>query len=146
MSSGTMRSLAADRSRPDLPVHLPHDVCPPVDNGQDRVRLLGWEHRHDAGDAHLRQALHPIRIFAECERGDLDRSRIAAGVPRHLAEFRQDLADIATWNPTIAIADRAPCAMRESTADMDRRMRFLDRFGPGDHRVEIHELAVIFRL
>ena len=43
-------------------------------------------------------------------------------------------------------ADRASCAMRESAANMDRRMRFLDRFGPGDHRVEIHELAVIFRL
>jgi hypothetical protein len=35
--------------------------------------------------------------------------------------------------------------MRESAADMDRRMRFLHRFGPGDHRIEIDEFAVVFR-
>ena len=70
---------------------------------------------------------------------------IATSLPRHLAEFRQDLADIATWNPTIAIADGAPCAMRKSAADVDRRMRFLDRFGAGDHRIEVDEFAVIFR-
>src|SRR5262249_37280290 len=59
--------------------------------------------------------------------------------------FRQDLADIATWNPSIAVADGAPCAMRKSAADVDRWMRFLHRFGPGDHRIEIDEFAVIFR-
>src|SRR5262249_26519699 len=100
------------------------------------------EHRHDAGNAHFIEALHPVEILAVCERGDFD---LATGVPRHLAEFRQHLADIATWNPTIAIAEDAPCAMRESAADVDRRMRFLDRFGPRDHRIEMDEFAVIFR-
>ena len=29
---------------------------------------------------------------------------------------------------------------------MDRRVRLLHRFGPGDHRIEMHELPVVFRL
>src|SRR5580704_12360783 len=64
-------------------------------------------------------------------------------------EVRRYLLDVrernARGNPTIAIADGAPCAMRKSAADVDRRMRFLHRFGPGDHRIEIDEFAVIFR-
>jgi hypothetical protein len=45
---------------------------------------------------------------------------------------------------TIAIADCAPRAMREGATDMNRRMRFLHRFGPGDHRIEMDELPVVF--
>jgi hypothetical protein len=60
-----------------------------------RVRLLWREHRHDAGDPHLSQTLHPVKILAQTERGDLDRSRIAAGFSCDLAEFRQDLGNIA---------------------------------------------------
>jgi hypothetical protein len=80
-----------------------------------RVRLLWREHRHDAGDPHLSQTLHPVKILARTERGDLDRSRIAAGFSCDLAEFRQDLGNIAAGrgNPTIAIADCAACAVRE---------------------------------
>jgi hypothetical protein len=36
--------------------------------------------------------------------------------------------------------------MREGATDMDRRVRLLDRFGPGDHRVEMDELPVVFGL
>ena len=36
------------------------------------------------------------QILAECERGNFDASWVATGLPRHLTEFRQDLADIAT--------------------------------------------------
>src|SRR5438477_2608921 len=88
------------------------------------------------------------RVLAEAKRGDFDGRRIAAGLLSHVAEFRQHLADVATrgWNPAIAIADGAPCPIREGAADMDRRVRFLHRFGPGDHRIKIDELAVIFRL
>src|SRR6202040_4076743 len=123
----------------DLPVDPPHDVRPPVDDRQHRVRLLRREHRHHASDAHLSQALPPVKILAEAEQGDFDGCGIAAGLPRHLAEFRQDLGDIATsrWNPTIAIADCAPRAMREGATDMDGRVWFLHWFGPGDHRIEI---------
>src|SRR5438874_2901246 len=58
------------------------------------------------------------------------------------------LGDIPTGcrNPTIAIADGAACALREGAADMDRRVWFLHRFGPGDHRVEMDELAMVFGL
>src|SRR6202043_1346594 len=83
---------------------------------------------------------------AEAEQGDLDGRGIATGLPRHLAEFRQDLGDIATGrrNPTIAVADGAPRAMWESAADMDGRMWFLHRFGPGDHRIEMDKLPLVF--
>ena len=50
------------------------------------------------------------------------------------------------WNPTIAIADGAPRAIGEVAADMDRRVWFLDRFGHGDHRVEMDELPIVFGL
>src|SRR6266404_1810123 len=109
-----------------LPIDLPHDFRPPVDDRQHRIRLLRREHRHHAGDAHLSQTLHPVEILAEAEHCDFDGSRIAAGLPRHLAEFRQDIGDIAAprhRNPTVAIADRAPRALREGAADMDRWVR-----------------------
>src|SRR3954447_7928990 len=129
----------------DLPVDLPHDVRPPVHDRQHCVRLLGREHRHYARDAHVCETLHPVKILAEAEQGDLNGGRIATGLSRHLVEFRQDLGDVATgcWNPAIAIADRAPRTIREGAADMDRRMRFLYRFGPGNHRIEIDELPMV---
>jgi hypothetical protein len=37
-----------DRFRSDLPVDLPHDLCPSVHDRQHRVRLLRGERRHDA--------------------------------------------------------------------------------------------------
>src|SRR5262249_25687738 len=88
----------------------------PVRDRQHLVGLLGREHRHDAGDAHLSQALQPVNILAEAERGDFDGIRITAGLLRHLAKFRQDLADVAAggWNPAIPIADRPPRAIWES--------------------------------
>jgi hypothetical protein len=59
-----------------------------------------------AGNTQVSQALHPVEILAEAERGDFDRSRIAAGLLRHIAKFRQDLGDIAAGrrDPAIAIA------------------------------------------
>jgi hypothetical protein len=68
------------------------------------------------------QALYAVKILAEAEQGDFDGFRIAAGLSRHLAEFRQDRGDIATgrWNPTVAIANDAPRVIRKGTADMDR--------------------------
>src|SRR5262249_52811486 len=130
---------SAYRSRTNLPVDLPHDLRPPIDDGQHRVGLLGREHRHDAGDARRRQALYPVKIIAEAERGHFDRSRIAAGLLYHLAEFREDLGYFAAggWNPTIPIADHAPRTIREGAADMDRRVWFLHRLRSGDHRIEI---------
>ena len=85
------------------------------------------------------KAVTAVALHIQAERGLVD---YAMPIAHYWPEFG-DLADIATWNPTVAIADGAPCAMRESAADMDRRMRFLHRFGPGDHRIEIHELPVI---
>src|SRR5262249_4854862 len=142
------RACSASNQGPDAPtpfeksglaVDLPHNFRPPVDDRQHSVRLLGREHRDYAGDTHLCQALDPVEILAEAERGDFDGSGSAAGLPGHLAELRQNLGDITTggWNPTIAIADCAPRAIREGAADMDRRVWFLYRFGLGDHRIEI---------
>jgi hypothetical protein len=34
-------------------------------------------------------------------------------------------------NPSVAVADRAPRAIREGAADMNRRVWFLPRFRPG---------------
>src|SRR5258705_9220474 len=119
-----------------LPVDLPHDFRPPVDDRQHRIGLLRREHRHHPRDAHLSEALHPVKILAETEQADFDGGWIASGLPCHLAEFRQGLGDVAAgggWNPTIAIANRAPRAMWEGATDMDGRVRFLHRFGPGDH-------------
>src|SRR5215471_14365404 len=129
------------RSRSDLPVDLPHDFRPAVDDWQHGVRLLSRESRNYAGYPHFGEALDAVGILAERERGDFDGGRIAAGFSGHVAEFRQDLGNIATrgWYPAVAIADRAARAIREGAADMDRRMWLLYRFGPGDHRVEIHE-------
>src|ERR1700676_830313 len=146
------RGCAAPRSPrlpPILPVDLAHDLRPPVDDRQHRVRLLRREHRDHSRDAHLSEALHPVKILAEADQADFDRGWIASGLAYHLAEFRQGLGDITTpgrWNPTVAIADRAPCAMREGATDMDRRVRFPNRFGPGDHRIEMDELAMVFGL
>src|SRR5215468_9307199 len=74
---------------------------------------------------HLGKALHPVRIQAQAKRGDLDRSRIAAGLPRHLAELCEDFGNVATRrrDPAVAIADGATRALREGAADMDRRVR-----------------------
>jgi hypothetical protein len=97
----------------------------------------------------LSETLHPVKILAEPEQGDIDGCGTAAGVPHHLAKFREDFGDIATggsWDPTIAIVDCAPGAMREGRADMDGRVWFLHRFGSGDHRIEIDELPVVFGL
>src|SRR5262249_32270798 len=131
-----------------LPVDLFHDFRPAVDYGQHSIRLFRREHRHDARDPHLRQTLYPVKIFAEAEQRDLDGGWIAAGLARHLVESRQDLGELAARrrNPTIAITDGSPGAMRESAADMDRRMRLLHGFGSGDHRIEIDEFAMIFGL
>src|SRR5260370_422540 len=127
---------------------MPHDFRPPVHDRQHRVRLLRREHRHHACDPHLSQALHPVKILAQAEQGDLDGGWIAAGLPHHLAEFRQDLGKIATggWDPTIAIADCTARAIREGTAHVNRRVWLLHRFGPGDHRTEIDKLSMVFGL
>src|SRR3979490_483995 len=83
-------------SRSSLPVDLVHDFRPPVDDRQHRIRLLRREHRHHARDAHLSEALHPVKILAEAEQADFEGGWIASGFPYHLAEFRQGLGDIAT--------------------------------------------------
>src|SRR6516165_2374691 len=137
----------ARRSRSvKLAIDLPHDLRPAVDDRQHFIRLFRREHRHHAGDPDLCQALHPVQILAEAERGDLDGSRITAGFPGHLAEFRQNLGDIATggWNPAITVADRAARPVWEGATDVNRRVGLLHRFGPGDHWVEVDELAMIF--
>jgi hypothetical protein len=56
----------ADRSSPVLPVDLLHDSCPPVDDRQHLVGLLGREHRHHAGDANPSKKL--IKIGAKVVR------------------------------------------------------------------------------
>jgi len=56
-----------DRSGPVLPVDLLHDFRPPVHHRQHLIGLLGREHRHDAGNAHFIEALHPVEILAGCE-------------------------------------------------------------------------------
>src|SRR5260370_16109409 len=108
-----------------LPVDLPDDFRPPVDDRQHRIGLLRWEHRHHACDARLGEALHPVKILAEAEPADFDGGWIASGLLCHLAEFRQDLGNIAAsrWDPAITVTDRAPRAVREGAADMDRRGR-----------------------
>src|SRR5271168_560176 len=114
------------RALSDLAVDVPHDRGPPVDNWQHRIRLRGRKRRHNAGHSQVGEALYPVEILAQAERGDLDGGRIAAGFPGHLAEFRQNLGDIATggWNPAVAVADRAACTVRKGAADMNRRVGF----------------------
>src|SRR5216684_3236640 len=130
-----------------LPVDLLHDFRPAIYDRQHRIRLLRREHRDHARDAHLSEVLHPVKILAETEQADFDGSWIAPGLPYHLVEFRHGLGNIAMpgcWNPTVAIADRAPRAVREGAADMDGRVRFPHWFGPGDHRIEMDELPMVF--
>jgi hypothetical protein len=50
----------ADRSGRVLPVDLLHDFRPPVHHRQHPIGLLGREHRHDPGNAHFIEALHPV--------------------------------------------------------------------------------------
>ena len=112
---------------------------------KDQVELI----RREAYEAGYAAAMQAIREIAETEQADFDGSWIASRLPHHHAEFRQDFGDIAApggWDPTIAIADRAPRAMREDAADIDRRVRFPHRFGPGNHRIEMDELPMAFGL
>jgi hypothetical protein len=82
---------------------MPEDMRPPGDDRQQhRIGPLRREHRDHARDAHLSEALHPDKILAEAEQADFDGGWIASGLPRHLAEFRQGLGDIAgpgRWDP-----------------------------------------------
>src|SRR5260370_42135469 len=55
---------------PILPIALPHDFWPPVDDRQHLIGLLRREHRDHAGDAHLDEALHTIKILAEAKPAD----------------------------------------------------------------------------
>jgi hypothetical protein len=57
-----------------LPIDLPHDLRPPVHDRQHLIGLLRREHRDHAGDAHLDEALHTIKILAEAEQADFDGS------------------------------------------------------------------------
>ena len=57
----------ADRSGPDLPVDLLHNLRPPIDDRQHLIGLLGREYPPDAGNAHFIEALHPVEILADCE-------------------------------------------------------------------------------
>src|SRR6516165_7431651 len=68
---------------------------------------------------------------------------------RHLAEGWQVILGIATCGiriPAVAVADRAPRRPWKGAAENYRRMRLLHRLRPGHDRVELHKLAVIFRL
>ena len=49
-------------------------------------------------------------------------------------------------DPSIAVADRTPRAVRESAANDDRRLRLLHRLRPSPHLREVDDLAVIFGL
>src|SRR5215468_7756785 len=49
-------------------------------------------------------------------------------------------------DPSVAVADRAPRAVREGAADNDGRVRLLNRLRPGPHLWHIDDIAVIFRL
>src|SRR6516162_5943889 len=89
-----------------------------------------------------------VSAFSGGNIGTTRATPIAAGLLRHLAEFRQDVADLAAGrrNPAIAIADRTARAIGEGAADVDRRVRFLHRFWLGDHWIEMDELPVVFGL
>ena len=60
------RLVAGSSSGPGSQLHvdLLHNLRPPVDDRQQRVGLLGREHRHHAGDAQFIEALHPVEILA----------------------------------------------------------------------------------
>src|SRR5437870_2621318 len=49
-------------------------------------------------------------------------------------------------DPSVAVTDRAPRAVREGAADNERRVRLLHRLRPGPHFHDLNNLAVIFRL
>src|SRR5271166_1005365 len=139
--------LASLRSRAHrrLRIDLLHQLGPPVDDRQHRICLLRREHRDDPPNAYLGEVFQPVGIRREAEQGDLDRLGIAPGLLRHLAELRQDIAEIAPRDrdPAIAVADRATRALREGSAYMDGRMGLRHRLRPRDHRVEIDEFAVV---
>src|SRR5260221_13882824 len=89
-ATNSARPLSSRRSagifgifRSSLPVDLPHDFRPPVDDRQHRIRRRRREHRHHARDAHLSEALHLVEILAEAKQADFDGSRIASGLPYH---------------------------------------------------------------
>ena len=49
-------------------------------------------------------------------------------------------------DPAVAVTQCPASGVREHAADDDRRVRFLHRLRPGHHRVEIDDIAVVFRL
>ena len=112
---------------------------PPVDDRQHRICLLRREHRDDPPNAYLRETLQTVGIRREAEQGDFYRVGITPGLLRHVAELRQDIAEIAPRyrDPAIAVADRATRALREGYASMDGRMGLCHRLRPRDHRAKL---------
>src|SRR5204863_1812393 len=74
-----------------------------------------------------------------------ERRGIAASVLCHLTELRQHLERIdaaADRNPAVAVCDRPSCCVGECAPNDDRRVRFLNRFGPLHHGFKLDAFAV----
>jgi hypothetical protein len=78
-------------------------------------------------DAHLGEALHPVKILANAEQTDFEGSRIASGLPHHLAEFRQGLCDIAAPGSVEAI----DYLSRDTQYDVNSVLVWLNHLGRG---------------
>src|SRR3954447_10131122 len=97
-----------DRTLRRSAVHLPLDLLPAVDDGQHRVGLLGREHRHDADDPHVGEALDAVQVLGEAEQSHLDAGRIAAGFLYHFMKLGQRLGDVAApggGDPAVTITN-----------------------------------------
>src|SRR5262249_53083210 len=90
-------------------------------------------------------------LFGE-PHGDLDGFWVPPCLCRHLPELGDHVGNLGVcsarglWDPALAIADCAPCRIRERATNDDRRVWLLPRFWPGHHRIEVDELAVVFGL
>src|SRR5216683_5459177 len=133
-------------------MQLPDQTGPAVEDRQDRVGLLGRQLHDATRDALLLVTPQPVVIRGDPPYRDRDTGEVAPGFGCHLAEMRQEIGDVLVLrpprmrDPAVAVAQRAPCGMREHATDDYRRVWKLHRLGPGHHRREIDHLSVIFRL
>src|SRR6516162_2711392 len=146
-------SASTRNSRRWRSVHgLPDDLGPAVEGRQDLGRWCRGQTYDDTSDALIAEALDAVQIFRGAPDRDRNCGEVTAGLGRHLSKLRQKLGDVGIvraariGDPAVAVAHRAPRAVRKGAADDDRWVRLLYRLRPGSHFHDLDDVAVIFRL
>src|SRR5262245_16279296 len=144
LGSGRLNSLTVK-----LAVQRVNHAHPLIEEREDGVGLLRRQAGRDPVHPDIAVALYLIEVGLLAADRDVHRVGIAAGLGAHLAKARDELdkrrrALVSNLrHPAVAVAQSAARRIRKGAAHEDRRMRTLNRLGPGHNRIEVHEIAVI---